>query len=134
MADTTAVFDKLVFSFFADIADIAPVVLRVALQRQFYNIAAGQEVPITLYVIDTMTTPSRQFLHNPAVGPAIAIYSPTNVELLAATAMPQVETGIFTYIYHTEPSHASGAYSAVFTASNGDSEMVSPKHHVFNII
>jgi len=134
MADTTAVFDKLVFSFSFDITDIAPVIFKVLIERQHWHIAAGQAVPITLYVIDNMTTPGKRYLFNPAVGPSITIYKPDNTVEQTAIGMPQVETGIFTYLHQTALSDTVGPYSAVFTASNGDTEMISKKYHIFTIL
>lgn len=134
MADTTAVFDKLVFDFGFDIVDIVPVILRVSLDRQYYRIAAGQSVPVTLYVIDNSTTPSRRFMFTPAIGPFITVYKPDNTVFIATVQMPQVERGVFTYICQTATADTVGAYSAVFTATNGDEEMVSKKHHIFTII
>ncbi len=131
---TTAVFDKLVFSFGFDIADIVPTILRVGLERQYYKIAPGQSVPVTLYIIDTNTTPNRRFMFTPAVGPFITIYSPSDTQYLAVTLMPQRETGVFTYTCQTATTDELGSYSAIFTATNGDEEMVSKKHHIFTMI
>ncbi len=134
MADTTAVFDKLVFDFGFDIVDIIPVILKAVVDRQYYHIAAGQEAAVTLYVIDNMTTPGKRYLFNPALGPYINIFKPDNTQFLAATAMPQVETGVFTYTVFTTPTDQLGPYSAIFTATNGDVAMVSRKYHLFTII
>ena len=133
MADTTATFDKLVFDFAFDIIDVAPVIFKVLIERQYHLIAAGQAVPITLYLINNMTTPGKRYLFTPAIGPFITIYKPDSTIQQAATVIPPVETGIFTYLHQTDPTDAIGPYSAIFTASNGDTDMISKKYHLFTI-
>ena len=89
---------------------------------------------VTLYVINNTTTPGHRYPHNPAVGPAIQVFKPDNTEFLASTTMPQVETGIFTYVIHTESNSPIGPYSGIFTASNDIVEMISRKYHLFTIL
>jgi hypothetical protein len=133
MADTTAVFDTLVFDFAFDTVDVIPALLKLLVEPQYGKIAAGQTVAITIYVIDNMTTPGRSYPFNTPTEPAIELFSPGDVSLGAAAAMRQVGTGIYTYSHLTN-GDSLGPYSAVFTLTNGNVEMVSKKHVVFTII
>jgi len=131
---TTAVLDVLVFDFAFDIVDIAPVILRVQLDRQYYRVSSGQSVPVTLYIIDNSTTPNRRFMFTPPEGPFITIYNPVNTVVVNAVQMPQREQGVFTYICPTTTYTILGLYSAIFTATNGAEEMVSKKYGLFTLI
>ena len=127
-----AVFDPEVFSFMFDITDVPPVVRKVVIPEDVRVNAVGQFVPITVYIVNNSSTPGRVFLMNPTDGPTVTIYGPSDIVVLPATAMEEVEQGIFTYTFDTT-GLSTGRYSGIFAASNGTQDMVSKKYFLFNI-
>lgn len=130
---TTAVLDINVFSFGFDIVDIIPALLKVIVEREYRHIAPGQAVETVIHLIDNMTTPGKRYPFTPANLPTIEIYSPLDVVTLAATNMPQIGDGIFTYSHQTTTAYITGAYSAIFRCTNGAKDMVTKKHVIFTV-
>lgn len=125
--------DPEVFSFMFDITDVAPSILKVSIPEVYRRVAAGQHVPITVYIVNNSTTPGRIFLMNPTTGPLISIYSPLDTIIETELAMEQLDIGTYTYVYDTT-TLTPGPYAAVFSAANSTKEMLSKKYMIFTLI
>lgn len=134
MAETTAAFQADAFDFGFDDIDIIPVLFKVVVEPPYARIEAGQSVSITIYIIDNISTPGKLYPFTLITAPSVEFFSPTDVSLGAAVLMMQRGDGVYSYTHLTDDNDAKGAYSAVFTAANGTSEMDTKKHVVFTIV
>lgn len=130
-----AVFDPVVFDpGIFDATDPIPTLLKVRVYPRHRMVKGGQGVTIVIYIVNVDTTPGRVFTLDPSVLPQIALYGPDGSVVQAATDMVSVSPGEYRYQRDTSVNDTSGPYSAVFTASNGDRDMVTPKMVVYSII
>ena len=128
-------FDPLVFdpSIF-DAVNVIPSLFKVLVPEQNRYIAAGQGIPITIYIYNMASSPGAKYLFNPDTTPQLQIYKPDGTTLLTYTNMVQSNIGTYTYQYQTSVNDGKGPYSAQFKAVNGDKTMLSKQIVIFEVV
>jgi hypothetical protein len=150
---STAVFDPNVFDFSTfDTTDLVPTLYKVEVMREFRKVSEGQDVPITIWIQDSTTTPGRRFFFNPSKPPEVEIRGPDGSIIVPFTVMRNTGLGTYTYIYThwvseifdfltfhstvfdiSTPVTTYGIYTGRFQCINGNSQMHSKSMVLFEV-